>query len=586
MKKYPVDNAIIMAAGLSSRFAPISYEYPKALVTVKGEVLIERQIRQLKAAGIDDITVVVGYKKELFAYLADQFQVKLIENPEYDTRNNHASLYYARHELKNTYICSADNYFSENVFENAVAHAYYSAVYVAGPTDEWCLKTNAADLITDVTVGGSDAWVMLGHVFFSEDFSSRFVAILEAEYDLPQTKDLLWEDIYQAHLAELPMYMKRYEAGVVFEFDSLDELRAFDTTYLCDTRSKILQQIARDLDCTEADLAQIEPIKANGATIGFYFVSPSGEYEYLYETKTLARRIYPADQVEIVRLSQQLFPTADLDTLQIKRLGGLTNRNYLVQLGESQYVYRLAGEGTAELIKRTDEEACNRLAQEIGITADLIYFDGTTGTKVTAYVEDAQTMNPTLVKAAENLQAVAQTFQTLHQAEVESTVVFDVFEKIEEYEQLIPSDLLWADYESIKRQILRLETKLAQAEVAQVLCHNDPLCENFIRGAAGMVLVDWEYAGMNNALWDVADFIIEAELSSDEEALFCAYYFGEEPTATAQQGVLIHKALIDFLWSLWGLQRTSCGANLLDYATKRYENSKAYLHTLQVSEKN
>ena len=64
LEPYRVDNAVIMAAGLSSRFAPISYEKPKGLLKVRGEVLIERQIRQLKEAGIDDITVVVGYKKE------------------------------------------------------------------------------------------------------------------------------------------------------------------------------------------------------------------------------------------------------------------------------------------------------------------------------------------------------------------------------------------------------------------------------------------------------------------------------------------------------------------------------------------
>lgn len=85
---YKVENAIIMAAGLSSRFAPLSYEKPKALITVKGEVLIERQIRQLKEAGIHDIAIVTGYKKEKFEYLKEKCQVTLIENPEYATRNN------------------------------------------------------------------------------------------------------------------------------------------------------------------------------------------------------------------------------------------------------------------------------------------------------------------------------------------------------------------------------------------------------------------------------------------------------------------------------------------------------------------
>lgn len=69
---YKVDNAIIMAAGASSRFAPLSYEMPKALIPVRGEVLIEREIRQLKEAGVPEIILVVGYRKEQFAYLADQ----------------------------------------------------------------------------------------------------------------------------------------------------------------------------------------------------------------------------------------------------------------------------------------------------------------------------------------------------------------------------------------------------------------------------------------------------------------------------------------------------------------------------------
>ena len=65
---YQVDNAVIMAAGVSSRFAPLSYETPKALINVNGEVLLERQIRQLKDAGIEEIILVVGYMKEQFYY--------------------------------------------------------------------------------------------------------------------------------------------------------------------------------------------------------------------------------------------------------------------------------------------------------------------------------------------------------------------------------------------------------------------------------------------------------------------------------------------------------------------------------------
>ena len=92
LEPYRVANAIIMAAGFSSRFAPISYDKPKGVLKVRGEVLIERQIRQLQEAGIDDITVVVGYMKEAFFYLEDTFGVTIKVNDDYVTRNNNSTL--------------------------------------------------------------------------------------------------------------------------------------------------------------------------------------------------------------------------------------------------------------------------------------------------------------------------------------------------------------------------------------------------------------------------------------------------------------------------------------------------------------
>ena len=181
-------NAVIMAAGTASRFAPLSYEKPKGLLEVKGEVLIERQIRQLKEAGIDDITVVVGYKAELFRYLADQYGVSIVVNEDYDRYNNTSSLIRVIDRLEDTFICCSDNYFPKNVFADIPQDSFYSALYAEGKTGEYCLHLNDSDEIVDVTVGGSDSWYMVGHVFFSREFSERFRQIMLAEYDKPETK--------------------------------------------------------------------------------------------------------------------------------------------------------------------------------------------------------------------------------------------------------------------------------------------------------------------------------------------------------------------------------------------------------------
>lgn len=287
---YKVDNAVIMAAGTASRFAPLSYERPKALIEVKGEVLIERQIRQLQEAGIHEIIVVVGYMKEQFAYLADKFGVTIVENDAYLVRNNNSTIHAVKPYLKNSYICSSDNYFSENPFEAEVDEAYYAAVYADGDTKEWCMTEDEQGYINAVTVGGENAWFMLGHTFWSETFSKKFIEILDEIYDLPATADLLWEAIYMAHLDVLKMKIRRYDSDVIFEFDTLDELRAFDESYVTNTRSVILKSIAEKLGCCEKDIVNVTSYKDHtNAAAGIHFDVFGQGYEYAYETKELRR---------------------------------------------------------------------------------------------------------------------------------------------------------------------------------------------------------------------------------------------------------------------------------------------------------
>ena len=285
-----VDNAIIMAAGLSSRFAPLSYERPKALITVKGEVLIERQIRQLQEVGIKQIILVVGYRKEQFYYLADKFGITIVENKEYETRNNNSSIYAAREYLKNSYICSADNYFSVNPFESEVEEAYYSAIYADGETKEWCLEYDGADWITDVTIGGKDKWFMLGHVFWTEEFSQKFLSILNKIYYKPSTTDKLWESIYMEHMDKLKLKIRKYSSDAIYEFDSLDELREFDTSYIEDTGSEIIKNCAKGLACKEAELTHFIPLKnEDGQVYGCSFCYKNVCYQYNYQTTILER---------------------------------------------------------------------------------------------------------------------------------------------------------------------------------------------------------------------------------------------------------------------------------------------------------
>lgn len=283
-----VDNAVILAAGTSSRFAPLSVEVHKGLIEVRGEILLERQINQLKEAGISEIIVVTGYKAEQFEYLKEKYGVKLIHNPYYLTHNNNSSVYVAKNYLRNSYICSSDNYFLINPFESEIDSSYYSAVYAEGETNEWCIEENKYDgRIEKVTVGGRDSWVMLGPVFWSEEFSRSYLSILEDEYDMPGTADKLWETIYIEHIDELDMKIKKYPSNFIFEFDTLDELREFDESYKTDSRSTILKSVARQLGMDEKDIVDITSFKdKNNAAVGFTFNAGS-KYRYYYKTEEI-----------------------------------------------------------------------------------------------------------------------------------------------------------------------------------------------------------------------------------------------------------------------------------------------------------
>ena len=285
-----VDNAVIMAAGTSSRFAPLSFEKHKAMTMVKGEVLIERQIEQLNEAGILDVYVVTGYKAEQFDYLTSKYGVKLIHNPEYLSRNNNGSIWAVRSLLANSFICSADNYFSDNPFEKDVKESYYAAEYAEGRTEEWCMTEDEEGYINSVTIGGEKKWYMLGHTFWSENFSKEFINILDREYNLPGTAEKLWESIFIEHLDALKMRIKKYNPGIIYEFDTLDELRLFDNSYVGDTRSRILKQISEDLHIMERDIINISSLKS-GTTeaTGFEFDAQTAHYIYIYDTETLEK---------------------------------------------------------------------------------------------------------------------------------------------------------------------------------------------------------------------------------------------------------------------------------------------------------
>ncbi len=580
---YKVDNAIIMAAGYASRFAPLSYEKPKALLNIKGEILIERQINQLRQAGIEEIIVVVGYKKEQFAYLEEKFNVILIENKEYSTKNNHSTIYSVKEYLKNTYICSSDNYFAVNPFESEVDAPYYAAAYADGCTKEWCIDCDENDWITHVTIGGQDAWYMLGHAFWSEDFSKKFIFYLESVYDKPETKDKFWEEIYMDYIDKLKLKIRRYEDNFIFEFDSLDELREFDEQYVNHSGSAIMKKVVGELECEEKDIRDIIPVKNSAGEVeGFHFSVRNSRYMYEYETERLKEVNKTADKIIIEEVLNKILDIQKIE--KISRMGGLTNRTYLVELpDENKYVVRLPGEGTEQIINRKDEKVSAELACHIGIDTNLYYFNENTGVKISQYIDDSQTMNAELLRKNENIVRVSSILKKLHSSKVDTGVSFDVIHLADTYERFISQNdgFFYEDYEEVKEYINKIKEEYISS-VDKRPCHNDPLCENWIlQDDKNMYLIDWEYAGMNDPIWDLADVSIEATYTEEMDRLLLKSYLEHEPTVNEWKAFNINKVLIDYLWSLWGKTRAVYeGKDMESYALMRYTRMRENMKKL------
>ena len=263
LNEHRIDNAIILAAGMSTRFVPLNFERPKALLEVKGEILIERQILQLREKGIEEIIIVVGCMKEQFEYLVEKYGVILVETAEYAVKNNHASVYAARNYLKNSIITSSDLYFSRNIFQTYAYDAYYCTVYVPGKTAERGIVTDQDDRILKTMYGDKcyDIWITLGYAYFNERFSENYIRIVDEIYDFPETASKFWADIQDDNLETLYMYAKRCDADIIHEFDSLEELREFDSKYLYNSGSSIMHKICYLLAASENNIIGMESLK-------------------------------------------------------------------------------------------------------------------------------------------------------------------------------------------------------------------------------------------------------------------------------------------------------------------------------------
>ena len=369
-------NAIILAAGKSNRFAPFTYEKPKGLFIVRNEILIERQIEQLIESGVKNIYIVLGYMKEKFFYLEQKYEeVKLLVNNTFGKFGNIYSLYVAKDYLANSFICCADHYFLENPFldNNEQNISYRSCAYHEGKFREFSVDYSDADIITGCYIGGEEKMAMIGPAYFNEGFSKRFVELMDQDIDKFGIANMFWEEFYGTHIKDLTLYMKEVDKTKMLEFEDIDDLRQFDTDFLLNVDSEIVENICSVLDCHPNEIKNIEIIKA-----------------------------------------------------------GLTNASFKFSVDNVEYVYRHPG-GTADnLIDRRTEVYTQNMAKKYGLDKSLIYIDPS-GWKLSYFIQNIIPCD--ILGNEKHLQQVIESLHKTH--EIPLSEEAKIFDNVAESKRLI-----------------------------------------------------------------------------------------------------------------------------------------------------
>lgn len=264
-------NAIILAAGFGMRMVPINTQYPKALIEVDGQPIIERIINQLNSIGVEDIYIVVGYMKEQFEYLIDEYKVKLIVNEKYAEKNNLHSLRLAADYLSNTYIIPCDIWCDKNPFHRYELYSWYMVSDLV--TDESNVRVNRKAELVKNNAGGNQ---MVGITYLVEE-DSRIIKERLIEYDNQKKYDnSFWEEtLYSGE--KMIVQANVVHSDEVVEINTYEQLRELDDES-AHLNSDAIAIIANVLRVNEKEITDIQVLKKGMTNRSFSFVCRNKKY--------------------------------------------------------------------------------------------------------------------------------------------------------------------------------------------------------------------------------------------------------------------------------------------------------------------
>ena len=502
--------AVILAAGFGMRMVPINTQTPKALLEVRGEPLIERLIRQLHAVDVTEIRVVVGFMKEHFDYLIDEYGVELVCNTDYASKNNLHSLSLVADYLEDSYIVPCDIWCEENPFRTREFYPWYMVTDSEKVTSS--VRANRKRELVPVSEDqpGNN---MVGFAYLPKAEGLLMKENIRKLQKENRGDSAFWEHALFA--GNIQVNARIATGDQVQEINTYEQLRALDrgSNHL---HSDAISTIMSALGAKSHQITDITVLKK-----------------------------------------------------------GMTNRSFLFRCKGKQYIMRIPGEGTDQLINRKEEAEIYHALDGRKICDDIAYINPDNGYKITEFLEGARVCDPC---DAEDIAKCMARLRQFHEQKLTVQHTFNIFGQIDFYESLWNGAAsCFRDYKKTKEKILSLQTYIDSQPKNWCLTHIDAVPDNFLFTKDGQIrLIDWEYAGMQDPHVDIAMFCIYALYDRDQVEALIDAYFPEGCAEAVRTKIYCYIAACGLLWSNWCEYKRQLGVEFGEYSLRQYRYAKDY----------
>ncbi|MFW2489217.1 NTP transferase domain-containing protein [Clostridium chromiireducens] len=527
-----VKQAVILAAGRAEEFGK-----PVGMLEIEDLKLIDRTLSILKENGITKTVIVTGYESKYYEEcFGNSKNIILVKSDTYKWTGTMHSLSLAKDYIDDDFL----------LIENDLIFEKRAIKELVESQNRDCI------LFTNESGSGDEAFVEIrdNHLFKMSKDIHQFNRIDGEMIGLTKISYKLYTMMLEEFKGNVNPYLN-------YEYVLLDVARNYNIGFV-----KI-----DDLAWGDADSAkEYEKIK-----------------NYLYPT--IRRRELSYEINSIKAIVKDSLKVNDEDITEVVPAGGMTNKNYKISVKENKYILRVAGVGTEQMINRSTEMFNSAIASEKGYNVEVPYFNLETGVKISKFIENAETLTHRSIKKEENLKQVTSILRDLHECiDFHMDNEFNMFRELEKYENILRKDdgNFFDDYDEVREKVMALEEELKVCNRVFVPSHNDLVSENLVKDTEGRIyLIDWEYSGINDDMWDLAALSLENEFSEDDiELMFRLYFKGKEADNDSRRRLLIHQICQDFLWAVWTLIKEAEGDDFGTYGIDRYNRAKEYLKKL------